>query len=431
MMLHKPKRHGLLAVSPLFVMGLLLLGFGMMWGGASRVPLLAVFVLTAVWAVASLRGFTLDERMRCFSRGAGHASLLLMVWIFVLAGAFAASARAMGAVDAMVSLTLAVMPSHMLLGGMFVAACLVSLSMGTSVGTIVALAPVAVGMAERMEMSVPVMAAATVGGAFFGDNLSFISDTTVVATQTQGCEMRDKFRVNFAIVFPAALLTFVVYAVMGSSAPDTETPAAAISDLPKVIPYVAVLLLALAGTNVLLALLVGTLLSGVVGMLYGSFDMQTWLSAAAEGAGGMGELIVISMLAGGVMEIVRVNGGVTYTVWLLTRRIRGQRGAELSIASLVSLTNLCTANNTVAILSVGEISKGIARRYNVEPKRAASILDTFSCFVQSMIPYGPQLLIAGGLASINPAEIAASMVYPYFMAGSAVFAIMIKRRHYS
>ena len=423
-MRHRPRRYGLLAISPLFVLALLFVGLSFLTGSLSKVPLLIVFLFTAIYALCITRGMPVEERIARFSKGAGSPNLLLMIWIFILAGAFAASAKEMGAISATVDLTLKCLPEDMLLAGLFLAACFVSVSVGTSVGTIVALVPVATGLADKTGMDLALLVASVVGGSFFGDNLSFISDTTVAATRSQGCKLSDKFRANIMLVLPAAMLTFIIYVVLGDG--SAEIPVSTDVGWLKVLPYVLVLLSAIMGLNVLLVLSLGCVLTGLIGMLTGSYDLGGWLSAMAGGMVGMGELIIVSMLAGGLLELVRYNGGITYLIRLLTRRVRTKRGAELSIAALVGLTNLCTANNTVAILSVGHLANDISEKYGVDKRKSASLLDTFSCTVQGLIPYGAQLLIAGGLASINPVSIISYLYYPMLMGCVALLAIFLR-----
>lgn len=426
----RPRRYGWLAMSPLLVLVGLMVGLSLITGDPYKVSLPVVFIATAAYALCITRGLSIDERLAQFSRGAGHSGLLLMVWIFVLAGAFAESAKQMGAISATVDLTLLLLPEGMLLAGLFLASCFVSLAIGTSVGTVVALVPVAVGLAGRTDVSLPLMTAAVAGGSFFGDNLSFISDTTVAATRTQGCKLSDKFRVNFRIVLPAAIITFVAYVVMGLGAGTPAAPQAV--DWLKVVPYVAVLLTAVMGMNVTMVLMLGCLLTGAVGIGMGSYNLMGWMQSMAVGIAGMGELIVISLLAGGLLELIRYNGGITFLLRMLTRRIRGKRGAELSIAALVSLTNVCTANNTIAILSVGKISNEIAERYGVDKRKSASLLDTFSCCVQGLLPYGAQMLMAAGLASVSPMEIIPYLYYPMVMGFTALLAILLRYpRRYS
>ena len=352
-----------------------------------------------------------------------------MVWIFVLAGAFAASAKDMGAVTATVDLTMRCLPSNVLLAGLFLASCVVSLCIGTSVGTIVALVPMAAEMSARTGVSLPFMVAIVVGGSFFGDNLSFISDTTVAATRTQNCTMRDKFRTNFRIVLPAAILCFGIYAFMGFEQGVVSANAQSTLHLWRVLPYAVVLVAALCGMNVMMVLCVGTLLTGVVGIAEGAYTLSGWLLSMAHGITGMGDLILISMMAGGLLAVVRKGGGVTYLVRVLTRRVHSRRAAECCIASLVALTNCCTANNTVAILSVGAITKDISVRYGVDKRRAASLLDIFSCVVQGIIPYGAQLLMASGLALVSPMQIIPNLYYPMLLALSAILSIAVTGRN--
>ena len=424
----RPHRKGWLALLPLALLALLMGSLGVYLGDFSKVPMTVVFLIVSIASLLTLRGYSIEERVEAFSRGAGSQDLLLMVWIFVLAGAFAKSAQAMGAVSATVDLTMACLPSSMLLAGLFVAACIVSLCVGTSVGTIVALVPVAAEMSARTGSSVPLMVAAVVGGAFFGDNLSFISDTTVAATRTQDCSMRDKFKTNFCIVLPAAIACFLLYVVMGIREGEPMEVTHETLHIWRVLPYATVLFTAICGMNVLLSLGLGVLLTGAVGMADGMFGFDGWIASIAQGIAGMGELILISMMAGGLLAVIRKAGGVTYLVRGLTRRVHSRRGAELCIAGLVSFTNLCTANNTVAILSVGSIVKDIASRYAVDRRRAASLLDIFSCVVQGIIPYGAQLLMASGLALISPMQIIPWLFYPMLLAVVAILSMILKRK---
>lgn len=429
----RPRRRGWVALLPLLLLALLMAGFGILMGDFSKVPMTIVFTLTAIAALATLRGYTIDERVSVFSRGAGQNDLLLMVWIFVLAGAFAQSAQDMGAVTATVDLTIRFLPPSVLLAGMFLASCIVSLCIGTSVGTIVALVPMAAEMATRTGTATPLMVAAVVGGSFFGDNLSFISDTTVAATRTQNCKMSDKFKTNFRIVWPAAALCFLLYVAIGLSGDTPAVQTAGELHLLRVVPYAVVLVAAIAGANVMAVLCLGCLLTGIVGMAEGSYSLGGWLTSMASGVAGMGELILISMMAGGLLAVVRKGGGVTWMVRGLTRRVHGRRGAECCIAALVSLTNCCTANNTVAILSVGSITKDISERYGVDKRRAASLLDIFSCVVQGLLPYGAQMLMAAGLATaagaaLSPIAIMPYLFYPVLVAIAAAISIAFSRR---
>lgn len=417
------QRNGLLAITPLILLIVLFATYGFM-ADVSEMGMVKIFGIVSLYALFVMRGVRFLELLKSFWRGATHRDLQMMVWIFILAGIFSSTAKGMGAVDATVNLTLRLLPSDLILAGMFLAACFISLSMGTSVGTIVALVPVATGITEHTSLSLPLIVAAVVGGALFGDNLSFISDTTVVATRTQGCQMRDKFSVNVRIVLPAALITFFLYLLFGYG--QSGVVEVAQVEWLKVVPYLSVLLLALLGLNVLLVLGVGCLLTLGVGCWTDSVAMSEWLRLGWSGINGMICLIAISVMAGGLLGLVKRGGGISYLLYILTRRISNQREAEMTIAGMVCLTNLCTANNTVAILSVGTLAKNIAVRFGVDPRKSASLLDTFSCFVQGIIPYGAQLLMAAGLAALSPFDIIPYLFYPYLMGVSALLAIRFR-----
>lgn len=389
-----------------------------------KVPITVAFLASSCYAIAITRGLSLDQRILRFSTGASDKNILLMVWIFILAGAFAQSAKQMGAIDATVNLTLHLLPDNLLLAGIFIAACFISLSIGTSVGTIVALTPVAVGLADKTGVALPYMVAIVVGGSFFGDNLSFISDTTIAATKTMHCRMRDKFRVNSMIVVPAAIIVLCIYVVQGMSV-STPTQIDSVEWM-RVIPYLIVLGTAIAGINVVLVLLLGIVSTGLIGICTGALGFFDWFGAMGTGITGMGELIIITLLAGGMLEIIRYNGGIDFIITRLTRHVHGKRGAELSIAALVSIANLCTANNTIAIITIGPIAKDIARRFRLNRRKTASILDTFSCLVQGLIPYGAQMLIAAGLANISPLHIIGNLYYPFCMGTCALLAIAFR-----
>ncbi len=417
-------RKGLFALSPLIVFVVLYLVTSIVAGDFYKVPITVAFMISSIYAIAVTRGFTLTHRIESFSRGAGTHNMMLMLWIFVLAGAFANSAKVMGSIDATVSLTLSFLPGSMLLPGLFIAACFISLSIGTSVGTIVALTPIAAGLAHSTGTSVPLMVAVVVGGSFFGDNLSFISDTTVIATTTQGCRMADKFRVNSFIVLPAAVLILLVYVYLGQ---HIEAPTAIPqTDIPRVLPYLIVLLCAIFGMNVMAVLTLGITMTGIIGMINGSYNLYGWFNAMGDGIVNMGELIIITMLAGGLLEVVRENKGLDYLIQLQTARIKGKRAAYLSIGCLVALVDLCTANNTVAIITVGPIAKQLGERYALDNRKCASILDTFSCAVQGLIPYGAQVLMAAGLAALNPVEIIPWLFYPVAIGLAALLSIILR-----
>ena len=393
-------------------------------GDFYKVPITVAFMIASIYAVTVSGGIPLRKRINIYSQGAGTSQMMLMIWIFILAGAFAHTAKMMGAIDATVNLTLTLLPGSMLLAGLFLAACFISLSVGTSVGTIVALTPIAAGIAQQTGTSVPFMTAIVVGGAFFGDNLSFISDTTIVATSTQGCRLSDKFRANAFIVVPAAVVILTIYLIMGSNMHSPQNVGEV--EILKVIPYLIVLLAAIVGMNVMAVLVIGLVLTGIIGMLMGAFDVYGWFGHMGQGIVGMGELIIITMMAGGLLELIKHNGGIDYLIERMTRHVKDKRGAELSIAALVSLVDLCTANNTVAIITVGGIAKQVGDRYGVDSRKAASILDTFSCMVQGLIPYGAQLLMAAGLAGLNPVSIVPYLYYPVAIGIAALIYILLR-----
>lgn len=413
------------ALSPLFVFLILYLVTSIIAQDFYAVPIAVAFLFSSIYALLTLRG-TMNERIKVFAKGAGNSTMVLMLAIFILAGAFAASAKTMGAVDATVNLALKYLPEQAILPGIFLASCFISLSIGTSCGTIAALTPLAVGIALQSGISTPLMVGLVVGGTYFGDNLSFISDTTIVATQTQGCSMKDKFRTNIRIVAPVALLMLIIYFFLGKQA----TTITHIDEVNfwLVLPYLAVVILAICGINVLLTLSIGTLLTGIIGIVFNSYSIFGWLAAMNEGMMGMSELIIVTILAGGMFEVIRHNGGIDLIIKALTNRIKGQKGGELSIAALTCLVNVCTANNTVAIITTGPIAKDIAKRLHIDPRRSASILDTASCFTQGILPYGAQVLIAAGLSYVSPIAIISHLYYPMLIGIALLLAICFRHR---
>lgn len=417
-------RKGLLALSPLMVFILLYLVTSIIARDFYKVPITVAFMAASMYAVVMSGGIPLRQRIDIYSRGAAKGQMMLMIWIFILAGAFAHTAKVMGAIDATVNMALTFLPANMLLAGLFLAACFISVSVGTSVGTIVALTPIAAGVAEQTGTSIPLMTAVVVGGSFFGDNLSFISDTTIIATSTQGCKLSDKFRVNSFIVVPAAIVILIVYLFMGAniSAPQQIPEVAYL----KVLPYLLVLITAILGMNVMAVLSLGIILTGCIGIADGSFDVFGWMGAMGEGITGMGELIIITMMAGGLLEIIKHNGGIDFIIDRLTRHVSTKRGAEMAVAALVSVVDFCTANNTVAIITVGGIAKRIADRFGVDNRKCASILDTSSCTVQGLIPYGAQMLMAAGLAQLNPISILPYLYYPFAIGMAALLSIWLR-----
>lgn len=427
-------RKGLLALSPLMVFLLVYFVSSLVVGDFYKIPVSAAFLLACIYGVAICRPHDVNDnpgsqrinaRVGIFSRGAANGNVLLMIWIFILAGAFAGSAKDIGAVDATVAAALTIVPAKALLAGMFITACFISMAIGTSVGTIVALMPIATGIAETCQMNVAFVAALIVGGAFFGDNLSFISDTTIAATRSVGVEMREKFRANFFIVLPAVLAVLAIYVVKGWNM-DIVPPAME-PNLLLVAPYVLVIVLALCGVDVTLILTIGIAVNAVIGFATGSFTWSGWLSSLGGGIATMNDLIVVTMLAGGLMEVIRYGGGLDYIIHILTANIRNRRGAKFCIAALVALVNLCTANNTIAIITTGSIANDITKRYGIDPRQTASLLDTFSCLVQGIIPYGAQLLMASGLAGVTASAIIPYLYYPYLLGISAIAFILFRK----
>ncbi len=415
--------RGLTGLSPVLVFLLLYLVVSLVTGDFYAMPFPVALLAASVWGVLICRG-PLTERIEIFSRAAGHSNIIYMIWVFILAGAFAALAEAIGAVDATVALTLRLMPASLVVPGMFVAACLVSLAVGTSVGTVVALTPLAVSLAGAAGDNVPFMVAVVLGGAFFGDNLSFISDTTLAATRTQGCDMADKFRANAAIVLPAAVVTLALYVIhytdtaLGAPVPDASPWLA--------LPYAIVIAAALARLNVNLVLTLG-IASALIAGLAGGHSLMEMCGYMGEGIGSMGALIVVTLMSAGMLGLVEACGGIRWLLGVLTARVSSRRGGAMCIGILVSLVNMCTANNTVAIITVGPLARDIAARFGIEPRRSASLLDTCSCIVQCLIPYGAQTLLATSLAGISPAAPFGSLYYPWALAGAVVVSIVFMR----
>ena len=422
--------NGWLAISPLIVFLAVYLVSSLIANDFYTVPVSSAFIIASIYAIVISRCKTLEERMTIFSRGAANSNILLMIWIFILAGAFASTAKQIGAIDATVNIALKLLPGNLLYAGLFVAACFISMSIGTSVGTIAALVPIGADIAGKIN---PIGAdpgltafitAIIVGGAFFGDNLSFISDTTIAATRTQGCSMRDKFKTNIRIVGPAALIVCGLYIFMGLSV--GEIPHTGSVDILLVIPYLLIITLALIGLDVSVVLTTGLIITALIGFSKGLLTWTGWMQAIGNGITNMSDLIIVTLLAGGMLEMIRYNGGLDFITRGLTKNIHGKRGAELSIAALVSLSNICTANNTIAIITAGTIAKDITTRYGLNPRKTASILDTFSCLIQGFIPYGAQLLMAAGLAGISSLSIISHLYYPFIMGICALLAILFR-----
>ena len=417
-------KQGILAISPLIVFVILYFVSSIIAGDFYMMPITVAFMLSCIYAIMTFRGRSVKERVETFCIGAGEKNIMMMLCIFVLAGAFANSAKDAGCIEATVNLTLSLMPDSMIMAGLFIAACFISLAIGTSVGTIVALTPIAAGLAHSTGSSVPMMTAVIVGGSFFGDNLSFISDTTIVATSTQGCKQSDKFLVNSYTTIPVAIAVMVMYFFIGTG---TQAPAVIPDiDYVKILPYIIVIVCALCGMNVFVVLTFGIISTGLIGIGYGVYDLFGWCQSMGKGITGMGELVIVAVLAGGLLKVMTENGALEYLISIMTKKIRSKRSCELTIAMLVSLVNICTANNTVAILTVGSISKRIGDSYGVDNRKSASILDSFSCCIQSILPYGAQILMATGLAAVSPIEILKYLYYPFVLFSVSVIAILIR-----
>lgn len=416
--------RGLLALSPVAVFLCLYLVVSLVIGDFYKMPLSVALLAASMWSVAIYsRGGSLVQRIETFSRSAGHTNILYMIWIFILAGAFASLAKEIGAIDATVNFTLRFFPSRFIVPGLFVAACFISLSIGTSVGTVVALSPLAVEMASASGASLPFYVAVVLGGAFFGDNLSFISDTTIAATRSQGCNMADKFKANLWIALPAALVTLGIYVFMSIGTPEVAVGDSA--DPWLILPYLVVLVAAVAGVNVTIVLTLGIVTALVMGLMYGH-DIISLFGFMGAGIDSMGELIIVTILAAGMLGVIKAAGGIQYLLRVLTSHVSGVRGAQACVAFLAGLVNLCTANNTVAIITVGSISRDIGERFGIDLRKNASLLDSSSCIVQCLIPYGAQTLLASSLAGIAPAAPFPYLYYPWALAMMVALSIIFQ-----
>ena len=412
------------ALSPLLVFLLLYLVTSLILQDFYKVPITVAFLISSIYALSITKG-KLSDNIKIFSKGAGDNNLLLMLWIFILAGAFASSAKEMGGIDAAVNASLRWLPSSAILPGLFLASCFISISIGSSTGTVAALVPIAWGLSGELNIDSALAVGLVVGGAYFGDNLSFISDTTIVATQTQGCKMHDKFRENISLVGPVALLMLVVYYFLGRDVTGLKDVPEV--DFLRVIPYLTVIISAMCGLNVVLVLMFGLAISGIIGICQGSFDLWGWFASIQSGITNMSDLIIMTLLAGGMLSIIRHNGGIDYLLKALTKKINGRRGGEMSISLMVFLVNLCTANNTVALITVGPIAKDISQRYGISPRRSASILDTVSCFTQGILPYGMQTLMAVSLTVLTPIDVFTHLYYPMLIGLAVFLSILFKR----
>jgi len=412
---------GLLSLSPVVLFLLLYLAVSAVIGDFYKIPIAVALAAACIWSIAVFRGRSLTERIEVFSRSAGHSDILYMVWIFILAGAFASLAREIGAVEATVSMTLHIFPAEFIVPGLFLAACFISLSIGTSVGTVVALSPLAAEIAAESGGNTPFIVAAVLGGAFFGDNLSFISDTTIAATRTQGCNTGDKFRANLWLAVPAACVTLAAYMAIPSGIGEVSAEA---TDRPwLVLPYLIIIAMAVCSINVTVVLCCGIAATLLLG-LTGGTSATDMLGFMGGGIDSMCNLIIITLLAAGMLGVVKATGGISFLLQALTRHTSGKRGAQTCIAVLVAAVNVCTANNTVAIITSGSISRDIAERFGLDPRKTASLLDTCSCITQCLIPYGAQTLLATSLAGITPAEPWRYLIYPWALAVCVTLSII-------
>ncbi len=424
-------RKGLLALSPILVFLIFYLAVSIAANDFYKMPISVAFIIATIWSVITTHKSTpLKERFNIFSQGAANPDILYMIRIFILAGAFAALAKEIGAIDATVNLTLQILPPQFIIPGIFLASCFISLSIGTSVGTIVSLTPFALQLAENTGQDIPMFVAAVIGGSFFGDNLSFISDTTIASTRSQGCDMTDKFKANLWIALPAALITLATYIIMGQSEIYTLSFQSDVSHW-LVLPYVAVIVMAVSGMNVLSVLTIGIIMSVITGFIFTDIHLLDMCSHMGSGISSMGDLIVVTLLASGMLAIIKHNGGIQFLMQKLTHRISGIRGAQSTIAVLVSIVNVCTANNTIAIITVGELSREIAQKYHLDSRKVASILDTCSCIVQCVIPYGAQILLAAGLAQVSPTAFLPHLYYAWALAVMVALSIVFRFPRYN
>ena len=425
------KNKSLFALLPVVVFLILFVGVGIATNDFYAMPAVVGFLVALIVAFLQNRGNSFEKKLSIVAKGAGDENIITMCLIFILAGAFSGAVKAAGGVESTVNFGLSILPSSFVVVGIFIIGCFISVSMGTSVGTIAALSPIALGIAQKTGFSVELCIGAVVCGAMFGDNLSMISDTTIAAVRTQRCEMKDKFKQNFFIVLPAAIITIVIFIFKARNASIdlTEVTVNLSYNFFQIVPYLVVLVGALIGLNVFVVLISGTLVSVVVGLSLGCFEFIEVFTVIGNGISGMYEITIISLIVAGVVALVKENGGIEYIIQFIKSKINGKRGAELGIAILASLVDICTANNTVAIVMTGPIAKEISTEFDIDAKSTASILDIFTSVWQGVIPYGAQLLTAASLAGITPFDIIPNLYYPILMGISAlVFIIFIKKR---
>lgn len=423
-MMKETKKGNAWALFPLLLFMLLFLGVGIISGDFTTMPLNVAITITVIVALLMNRQEKFATKVEVFTKGAGHSNIILMMLIFILAGAFSTTTEKMGGVTSTVNLGLSLIPENLIIVGLFIICMFVSISMGTSVGTVAAIAPVGFGFAQATDVSAALAMATVVGGAMFGDNLSMISDTTIAAVRTQHTKMKDKFKVNFRIVLPGAILTIVVlfFLTNGISMDHSKSYD---FQLVKVIPYLLVLILALVGVNVIIVLIGGTVLSGIIGLIDGSFGWKGLLSAVSKGIIGMEDIAMIALLIGGLVGLIQHNGGIDWLLNVVRGRVKSKRGAEIGIASLVSVADIATANNTISIIMSGPLAKNIADEYDVDPRKSASILDIFGGCFQGLLPYSPQVISAAGVAGISPFLLVPYSIYPIMLGVCGLIAILI------
>lgn len=418
------KENSFIGLLPLVVFLIIFVGTGVITGNFSKMPLLVAFMISAGFALTlNKKGekLSIDKKIDIFTRGGGEPTIILLVVIFLLAGAFYSVADAMGAVNSTVNLGLDILPRNMILPGIFIIGCIISFAMGTSMGTVTALAPIAIGISNQTGIGLPLVLGTVIGGAMFGDNLSFVSDTTIAATKTQGVELRDKFKMNLLIVLPAVIITIIILMLIPVGGATIKVQSYSIV---KVIPYLSIIVCALIGLNVMSVLLIGVLTGSIIGLANGTFGVVELLGFIQRGMGWMEDLAIIAIVIGGIVELMKYYGGIGYLLEKVTSKIKSKKGGEAGIAVLVSLVDIATANNTISIITAGPLAKEISEQYDIDPRRTASILDIFSSAFQGIVPYGGQLLVAAGLAKISPLSIVPFSIYSILMVVFGVLAII-------
>lgn len=421
------KKGNALALIPIGVFLVIFLGSGIITGDFYAMPAIVAFLIALAVAFLQNRKLNFNEKVTVIAKGVSDENIITMCLIFLCAGAFSGAVTAAGGVESTVNLGLSILPSSVAVVGLFVIGCFISVSMGTSMGTIAALAPIAVGISEKTGFSMAICIGAVVCGAMFGDNLSMISDTTIAAVKTQGCEMKDKFKENFFIVLPAAIITIIIFFAITLNGNYEVTEELSYNVL-KVVPYILVLVGALIGINVFVVLIGGTIVSLIVGVATEAIALDEMFKVVGNGVTGMYDITVVSIIVACIVSLVKEHGGIQFVLDMIRSKIKSSKGAELGIAGLSLVVDACTANNTVAIVMAGPIAKEISEEFDVDPKRSASLLDIFSSVGQGLIPYGAQLLSAATLTGLTPFDIMPYLFYPILMAVSAVLFILLRKR---